>query len=161
MPLKHAFLLAALAALSSACGAQSPCGAGTGVVSNVVDGDTIDLEDGRRIRYILANAPETTSGKNDCYGQQAVAKNRELVEGKTVTLTYDQRCTDQFGRTLAYVSSAGVDVNRTLVAEGFACVLHIPPAGDGRADEFEELQTVAKTNRTGLWGACQMVTCGG
>ena len=35
----------------------------------------------------------------------------------------------------------------------------LPPSGVKRQAEFEDLQSVAKTNRTGLWGACATVTC--
>lgn len=147
----------------AACQPQPPtssCGPTSGTVAKVVDGDTIDLESGERIRYLLVDTPETTAGKNDCYGAEAVAFNKSQVEGKSVTLRYDEAdCQDNFGRLLAYVSSGGREVNKALVEGGYACVLYIPPAGRDRRTEFEDAQSVAKTNRTGLWGACNPVTC--
>ncbi|MBP9085523.1 MAG: thermonuclease family protein [Kofleriaceae bacterium] len=137
----------------------STCGPSTGVVARVIDGDTIELETGEKIRYLLVNAPETTGGKNECYGQNASQFNSDLVLGKTVELRYDSVCTDRFGRLLAYVSVAGAEVNTTLVERGYVCVLHIPPDGDARAAEFKALEAAAKQQLRGLWGACSPIPC--
>ena len=74
--------------------------------------------------------------------------------GKQVTLTYDQQCTDRYGRLLAYVKIDGQEVNTVLVERGYACVLHIPPNGDDRVDEFDMLEYRAKLEGRGLWAAC-------
>jgi micrococcal nuclease len=143
-----------------ACGkSESPCGPGEGVVARVIDGDTVELESGETIRYLLVNTPETTGGKNECYGQNAVTFNTDLVLGKSVSIEYDEECTDRFGRTLAYVSVGGQEVNTLLVERGFACVLHIPPNGNDRADEFEALEDAAKAADRGLWGSCDPIPC--
>jgi micrococcal nuclease len=129
------------------------------VVARVVDGDTIELETGVKIRYLMVNAPETTSGHNDCYGTEAVKANTDLVLDKMVDLAYDVECEDRFGRTLAYVTVDGVEVNSRLLERGYACLLHIPPDGDARLDEFKALETAAKTANRGLWGACNPIPC--
>jgi micrococcal nuclease len=151
--------LAALA-LGAGCGHAGPCGPPSATASRVIDGDTIELETGDRVRYLLVDAPEITLGHNDCYGIQAADFNRAQVEGLTVSLSYDDAaCKDKYGRWLAYVSVDGQEVNRALVEKGFACVLYIPPAGTARKMEFDDLEVVAKTNRIGLWGTCNPVTC--
>lgn len=137
----------------------SVCGASEAVVTRIVDGDTIELEGGTKIRYLMLNTPETTNGKNECFGQNAVTFNTDLVLGKTVSLAYDVECQDRFDRTLAYVFVDGEEVNRLLVERGFACVLHIPPNGDARVDEFKALETAAKAAGRGLWGACDPIPC--
>ena len=124
-------------------------------VERVIDGDTIVLATGEKIRYLLVDAPETTNGHDDCYGSNAAQFNRDLVAGKAVTLAYDVQCTDVYGRLLAYVSVDGIDVNALMVERGYACVLHIPPDGDARAAEFATLQREARAMRRGLWSACQ------
>lgn len=149
-------LLAGLAACSNP---GSECGAREATVLRVIDGDTIVLPGDIRIRYLLVNAPETTNGHDDCYGANASQFNTDLVLGKTVRLDYDSRCQDPFGRTLAYVTVDGQDVNRLMIERGYACVLHIPPDGDARADEFQALEAAARAARRGLWGACDPVPC--
>ncbi len=146
-----------------ACSSDAPpgnpsCGPRTAIVERVIDGDTIVLSGELRIRYLLVNAPET-SGEDTCYGATAAQFNADLVLGKPVQLTYDTACEDRFGRTLAYVTVDGQDVNRALIERGYACVLHIPPDGDARADELLALQAEARAARRGLWAACDPIPC--
>ena len=161
MPLKRIWMAAALAAALAACdgGASSRCGSTEAVVERVIDGDTIELAGGERIRYLMVNAPETTGGKNECYGTNAVTFNTDLVRGKMVQIRHDLDCQDQFGRTLAYVTVNGQEVNTLLIERGYACVLHIPPNGDDRADELEALEDTARLAKRGLWGACDPIPC--
>lgn len=147
-------LVALLALHASACTGDGPCGASDAMVTRVVDGDTIELADGRKIRYLLVDTPETTSGHNDCYGTNAAQFNSDLVLNKMVHLDFDVECTDRYGRTLAYVTVDGQEVNTLLVQRGYGCVLHISPDGDSRVDEFNAYQLEAKTALRGLWGAC-------
>lgn len=150
---------AALLALSG-CAPESRCGPSSGTVDYVVDGDTVDLEDGTRLRLLLVDTPETTGGKHDCYGEEAKAFTVEQLAGKKVSLTYDEAgCTDRYGRTLAYVKVGTVDVNAELVKRGYACFLYLPPAGGAREDEFATYEAEAKTNRTGMWGSCSAIPC--
>ena len=127
----------ALIACVSACAPGSTCGPSSGVVERVIDGDTIVLATGEKIRYLLIDAPETTNGHDDCYGSNAATFNSDLVLGKTVELTYDTQCTDRYGRSLAYISVDGTDVNKLMVERGYACVLFIAPDGTSRYDEFK------------------------
>lgn len=154
-------LVAALAI--AGCGttpAPSKCGPSSGAVDFVIDGDTFQLQDGTKIRLLLVDTPETTQGKNDCWGQEAKAFTVSQLAGKTVTLTYDEEaCVDRFGRTLAYVKAEGVDVNAELMKRGMACFLFIAPGGSSRQDEFATYEAEAKTNRTGMWGACTSIPC--
>ncbi len=157
MRLRTIALLAPLAACGGSSGSEY--GVTEATVERVVDGDTIELEGGKKIRYLMVNTPETTGGKNECYGSNAVQFNTDLVLGKRVTLDYDVQCEDMFGRTLAYVTVDGIEVNTELVKKGFACVLHIPPNGNDRADEFEALEDEAKAMNRGLWGQCDPIPC--
>jgi micrococcal nuclease len=150
----------ALAACSSDDGdGTSACGPTSGLVTNVVDGDTIDLDSGERIRYLLVDTPESVNGATDCFGQEAKAFNHDLVLGQHVTLRYDEECTDRFGRLLAYVSVGDQEINSLLVERGYACVLYIPPNGSERRTEFDTLEAEAKAAGRGMWSACQVVTC--
>lgn len=137
----------------------SLCGPTRATVAAVIDGDTIVLESGEKVRYLMVDTPEITSGKNDCYGEQARAYNEELVLGQEVTLTYDVECTDRYDRLLAYVEAPDGEMNTLMVERGFGCVLVIPPNGSDRRSEFETLELGARQSREGLWGACEEVTC--
>ncbi len=132
------------------------CGPATGVVSRVIDGDTIDLESGERVRYLLINTPEL----DECFFDEATMRNEELVQQKTISLEYDnEQCTDQFGRLLALISVDGVGVNESLVDDGYACALYIPPAGTSRREEFVSRQTTAQSQGKGMWSQCPSITC--
>lgn len=149
----HVKLAAAALLVAAGCGG-SPCGASEAKVTRIVDGDTIELDDGRKVRYLLVDTPETTGGSTDCYGQNAKTFNTDLVLNKTVELTYDVQCQDRYGRTLAYVFVDGQEVNRLMIQRGYACVLHISPDGDDRLAEFQALQLEAMRAKAGLWGSC-------
>lgn len=135
-------------------GACLRCGPASATVDRVIDGDTIVLTGGDRVRYLLVDAPETTDGHADCYGSNATRFNTDLVAGKAIELRYDAVCRDGYGRLLAYVSVDGTAVNPLLVERGYACVLHIPPNGDARLAEFAALEARARIDDRGVWG-CQ------
>lgn len=141
------------------CDTGNDCGPSSATVIAVIDGDTIDLDSGERVRYLNVDTPEITNGKDDCYGLEAKQFNEDLVLGKQVTLRYDAECTDQFGRLLAYVRIQDREVNSLMVERGYACVLIIPPNGADRADEFDFIEDQARAAERGMWGACEVVTC--
>lgn len=128
------------------------------MVARVVDGDTIELESGETIRYLMVDTPETFGGV-ECYGEEAKQFNIDIVMGQEVTLKYDTECTDRFDRTLAYVSVGDREINSLLIERGFACVLYIPPNGADRKTELENLEALAKQQDRGLWGACTSNPC--
>lgn len=150
--------LAALGVLATGCGDTSRCGPAEADVADVIDGDTITLTTGDKVRYLMIDTPEDTK-EVECYGPEARDYNRSLVLGQHITLRYDQECTDKYGRLLAYVSVGGTEVNRVLVERGFACVLHIPPNGDDVVDQYKALETEAKGAARGLWGVCTPKPC--
>lgn len=156
-------LLSALPAVAGAACApgasEAACGPTRATVANVVDGDTVVLSTGERVRYLLVDAPESTNGSTDCYGPEAAQYNAALVQGREVELGYDVECADRFGRLLAYVRVDGREVNSLLVERGYACVLAIPPNGQDRQDEYYALQARAKAEGRGMWSACEVVAC--
>jgi micrococcal nuclease len=157
-----AALAAIAAAAAGACqddGGLARCGPTEAEVARVIDGDTIELASGERVRYLLVDAPEVGAGAAECYGPNAATFNADLVLGKRVELRHDAECQDMFGRTLAYVHVAGKEINALLVERGYACTLHVPPNGDDRAAELEALQDEARLARRGLWGACDPAPC--
>jgi len=91
-------------------------------VTSVIDGDTIELASGERVRYIGIDTPETHHPDKpiECFGIEATVRNRELVEGKDIELVSEGEDRDKFGRLLRHVFIDGTFVNAQLVWEGFA-----------------------------------------
>ena len=78
---------------------------------------------------------------------------------KTIELRYDQQCTDCYDRLLAFVEVDGENLNRTMIAEGYACVLHISPNGDDVVSDYNAVENSARAVSAGLWGACDENPC--
>lgn len=122
----------------------------------VIDGDTIEVENGLKIRYIGIDTPELQSrGRQEqCFAKEAKNKNRELVEGKIIRLEKDVSETDRFGRLLRYVYLDNVLINEYLVKEGFAFAATFPP--DVKyADLFLKSQQEAREQNKGMWKICR------
>ena len=65
----------------------SRCGPASAVVVEVIDGDTVVLDTGEKIRYLMVDTPEITNGKSECFGPEARTFNQEYVLGQDVELT--------------------------------------------------------------------------
>lgn len=124
-------------------------------VTRVIDGDTIEVEGGKRVRYIGIDTPELTGDlARRCFGKEAREKNRELVEGKTVRMVKDISETDRFGRLLRYVYVGEVFVNETLIREGYAVSATFLP--DVTQQELlREAENEAREQNRGLWQRCK------
>ncbi len=145
-------LLIRATAGSLLCLVYSCSGPGTVLVERVVDGDTIKLADGTRVRYIGVDTPETVRPGSpvEFMGKEASAFNRDLVEGRRVRLEYDVQRLDKYGRTLAYVYLDTLFVNAELVRLGYAQILTIPP-NVRYAERFRRLEQEAREANRGLW----------
>lgn len=128
-------------------------------VTKVIDGDTIEIEGGQRVRYIGIDTPETVhpSKPVECYGKEASDENKELVLGKEVKLEKDVSETDKYGRLLRYVWLGDMMVNEHLVREGYAQSSTYPPDVKYQ-DRFIEAQRKARGEKKGLWGEVCIVT---
>ncbi|HSH61393.1 MAG TPA: thermonuclease family protein, partial [Acidimicrobiales bacterium] len=72
-------------------------------ISRVVDGDTLEVAGGERVRLIGIDTPEVYGGA-ECFGQQASAYTKQLLPvGTAVRLVYDVERLDRYRRSLAYV----------------------------------------------------------
>lgn len=125
-------------------------------VIRVIDGDTIEIETGKKVRYIGIDAPELGGKRKpvECFAREAFEKNKQLVEGKTVRLEKDVSQTDKYGRLLRYVFVDDLFVNQYLVAQGYAFASTFPP--DVKYSQlFKEAQRQAQEKNLGLWQKCQ------
>lgn len=127
------------------------------VVRRVIDGDTIELTDGRLVRYLGIDTPEVRRKVGEEWvvdpeplAHTATEANRELVEGKAVRLEYDVQTHDRYGRTLAYVYVGNRMVNEALLEAGYAQAMTIPP-NVRYAQRFRAAAKAARSARRGLW----------
>ena len=124
-------------------------------VLEVIDGDTIIIDDGREtsVRYIGIDCPEIMheGSAGDPLGQRATRFNEELLEDNVVRLEYDEEKYDSFGRLLAYVYSDGEFINLELVESGLAKKFIFEP-NDRYESEIELAEEDAQSKRLGMWG---------
>jgi endonuclease YncB( thermonuclease family) len=121
----------------------------SGLVINVVDGDTIDVNiDGvqYRVGYIGIDAPEM----DEFGGIEAFSRNYDLVAGKTVILIKDKINSDEHFRLLRYVICDDIFVNYELLLGGYA--ITAPFQLDyACAQSFMAAQGSAVEHKIGLW----------
>lgn len=124
-------------------------------VTRVIDGDTIEIEGGERVRYIGIDTPETMDPRKpvQCFGTESSKKNKDLVEGKTVRLEKDITDRDKYNRLLRYVWLNDTLINLALVKGGFAYSYSYPPDIKYQ-DKFVTAQKEAREAKVGLWSAC-------
>jgi endonuclease YncB( thermonuclease family) len=87
------------------------------LTAEVVDGDTIAMSDGSRVRLIGIDSPE----RGQCGSAEASALMASLITGHSITLIPGARDdVDKYGRLLRYVEASGVDVDLAMIASGRA-----------------------------------------
>jgi micrococcal nuclease len=127
----------------------------TGVVGSVVDGDTLTLRDGRRIRLVQIDTPELGSG--ECYSRAArTALLRLTPIGGRVVLEADAALdrVDRYGRLLRYLRRGAVNVNLELVRRGAAAPYFYRGDRGRYASRLMAAARAAKASKRGLWKAC-------
>lgn len=128
-------------------------------VNRVVDGDTVILSDGRTIRYLDVDTPETKKPNTPimCFGPEASEYNKKLVEGKEVVMVSDIEKTDKYGRELRFIFLVGKDtdkieqsVNVDLVIKGFARNKSYSP-NTTYEKQFSDFSYKAQKDSLGVW----------
>ena len=133
-------------------------------VGCVWDGDTFDLDrcGGERLRMLGIDAPEVAHADSaaECGGEDARSALAAWLDGSEVDLGFDGRCTDDFGRTLAYVWTQDdeghpVLVNAWMLQQGYVRLYRGYAAQTLRL----EAQLVAAEDRAraagrGIWSGC-------
>jgi micrococcal nuclease len=91
-------------------------------VVTVFDGDTIELDDGRKVRLIGVDAPEVESPyrKRESFGDESKAYLSALILKKKISLVVGDPQKDRYGRTLAYVYIGDILVNGRIIRDGWA-----------------------------------------
>lgn len=120
-----------------------------GHVKRVIDGDTVELQNGLVLRYVGITAPET--GEN--FYKESTEANRKLVENKEIKLEYDNYKSDKFGRILAYpILPDRINVSVELVKKGLAeLVIYQKRKPFIHQQELLNAQEQAKERKLGIW----------
>lgn len=118
------------------------------VISKILDGDTLDLEDGRRIRLANVNAPE----KNQPLSELSIGFLK-AYENKSVDIEIIG--VERYGRLLAKIYS-GPYLNLELVRRGFA---HKYLVSSNEEKEFEKAELFALKNGLGIWNRSSYYGC--
>ena len=140
-------ILLALACLAPPAGAQSWI-----LVSKVIDGDTLILQGGERIRLIGLDTPELNDSRETAAAMARRSRDflKNLAEGKHVRLEYGRERTDSYGRTLAYLYlKDGTFINAEIIRQGYGAVYKFFPFQ--YLDEFIFYEKSAREAGRGLW----------
>jgi micrococcal nuclease len=143
-----------------------PAASGQYYVKRVVDGDTLALSNGEKVRLIGVDTPEyhhsdklrkdASRSREDAKTIQAMGKEayeftKGLASGRMVRLEFDVEKRDKYGRLLAYVYlDDGTFLNARILESGYGRVMTIPP-NVKYADYFLKLQRQARDANKGLW----------
>lgn len=133
---------------------ESPAGETlTARVRRVVDGDTLLMENGDRVRLLGVDTPETKKEGVPVqpFGPEASAYTTRMVEGKTVRLEFDRERYDQFHRILAYVWVGDVLLNEEVIRQGFSTAQLQYPYRTDMKRRFSAAQEEARRAERGLW----------
>src|SRR5688572_11388251 len=125
--------------------ASEPGGYEQGVVDRVVDGDTIEVQITERVegpgagqtrvgaiydvRLTGIDTPESVKPGTpvECFGKEASAAARALLDGQEIRLVKDVEDTDRYDRLLRYVYLGDEMANARLVVNGYAHAYTYPP----------------------------------
>jgi len=111
-------------------------------ISKIIDGDTIELDDGRRIRLLNINSPEKSSALH--------AGSKEYLEqfqNNNIYLDYAGK--EKYGRDLARIYDLDSNyINLELVKNGLASKFLV---SEGELNEFSEAEAQALAEGMGIW----------
>ncbi|HAH20280.1 MAG: hypothetical protein A2Y00_09470 [Omnitrophica WOR_2 bacterium GWF2_43_52] len=132
-------------------------------IKHVIDGDTVELENGQSVRYLGIDTPEIRKREGekwvyapDAYAEEAKEFNRKLVESKTVRLEFDVQKKDKYDRWLAYCFVGDIFVNAKMLEDGYA-LLYTSPPNIKYADILVKMQEEARKNNRGLWAEISVI----
>ena len=124
-------------------------------VSKVVDGDTITMSNGEKVRLIQIDTPELAS--KECYGIQAKSELSKLLnQAGEVSLTSDPNLdeVDKYGRLLRYVFIGNTNLNLKLIEIGAAAPYFYRGEKGIYAAQFLKAAQTAQKRKLGMWGMC-------
>lgn len=123
-------------------------------VEEVIDGDTVRLTDGRRLRFAGINTPELgipEQGPEPFADEAKRAIEKLLAENHKLLLRYDEDKRDRYNRVLAHVFLPdNTNIQAWLITQGLATFVVEPP-NLWQSDCYERLENTARKNKLGIW----------
>jgi len=126
----------------------------TAVVARVIDGDTLDLTDGRRIRLLGIDAPERgyDGAASEPLAEESTDWLTRRLDGHTVRLQIGTTPTDRYGRTLAWIfDSNGSLVNRDSLEAGMSRLLDSFGLPADLEPQLRQAAATARIQKAGIW----------
>ncbi len=118
------------------------------LVERVIDGDTIEIDGGERVRYIGVDAPELDE---PLYEEARSFQEKILHRSRVRIRVCKEEPKDGYGRTLAFVYKGNVDMGGQLLRYGYARTLFLGHCGDEVAKEYRRLERGAFRVGLGIW----------
>ncbi|MEM4181707.1 MAG: thermonuclease family protein [Candidatus Pacearchaeota archaeon] len=119
-------------------------------IKRALDGDTLELEDGRKVRMLGINTPE----KGKFMSKEALEMTK-TIENKKVILLYNQK--DKYGRVLGYIFFEGENFNKKILENGLAHLYYYEK--DRFFEEMKETEKRARENKKGIWKESRNKEC--
>jgi len=123
------------------------------IVSKVVDGDTVHLVDGRKVRLIGINSPEIhrDDTPTEPFAQNARRQLSTLLKDRLAYIVVGTQGHDRYGRILAHIyNSDGVNVEVEMLQQGLAFHIAIPP-NLSMSSCLARAEKLARHNKLGIW----------
>jgi endonuclease YncB( thermonuclease family) len=123
-------------------------------VSKVIDGDTVELGDGRRLRLIGIDTPELGNhGEPDQeFAREARSALAAILKDMKIGLQFDDERQDKYQRLLAHVFlSDGTSVTASLLKQGLGVSFVVPPNIWGISC-YSQIEEDARETKKGIWG---------
>jgi micrococcal nuclease len=118
-------------------------------VIRIIDGDTVELTGGERLRLLGIDCPE----KNEPYYDSAKIMVENFLAGEIVEVAFSERRRDRYGRLLGYIYLDSQLINSAIIRQGLGYVyLFDDNLGDKQNIELLlTAQDEAIHNRRGIW----------
>ncbi len=121
-------------------------------VTKVIDGDTLLLSNGEKVRLIGVDTPELYHPLKPVqyFAIQASEFTRKMSEGKKVRLEFDWQKRDEYNRLLAYVYlEGGTFLNAEVIKQGYGFAYTKYPFK--YLEDFRQYEKEAREGERGLW----------
>jgi micrococcal nuclease len=124
------------------------------IVTKVIDGDTVVLDNGEHVRMSGINTPEV----GECYYAEAKNMTTGLLLNKEVVLESDRTNRDVYDRLLRYIYVDNVSVSFYLVDHGYAKVYDKYKDDTKYYEQLKAVEQKAVDSGVGVW-ACNNTAC--